>query len=453
MFEYLALTDGTTLIDLTSDPYALVSYTATPSALADSELANEGPYTAVEDTLIFHVSGCTAAEAYANVNAVTALLDQAWRWRRGENVTAVIIRAQAQGSTTHYDAVLKGRSIGSPSPVVQPPTWDESAQRYLVRNVTLRSLRRGQWLKTTETAASAGAANPSILTATLPSTLTTKSPIDVRIAVFGTQTTPFTLADMFVLIAPNAAALLIQEAEAMTAANYTSVADAGNNARGGNVLRYTPVATTLATSGFSGSLAALSGKTIGVYAAVRNNSATTTWQVDLLVYFAGGTTRTTPIVIDTSTTNPRVVALGIVTIPTQAVLAQLEITASAASGTLDIDYLVFLDLDDETSRAVFLPAQTVQATGLITTSLGISIESQVLTQITPRVITKDGTGGTPGYLAYESDIWLMSDGATVCAVVMATAGPSGAGSWRYTNGGVVNNTLNVTRYPAAMLPQ
>lgn len=468
-FPYLVLTDGTDTVTfadglggITNYPPVRGQWAPAVAGLRDSLLGGRGPYADVAEDLSCNIRDTTAALCWSDLDKLARLLDKAQRWwkRNESSLNPVLLKYAPQGSTiastaSPLQALVLGRASSDElNGVVLPADVNDAGMLFEIYGVTVQCLRRGAWLGATETASSSSAANPSILTATLPSSTNTSSPIDIRLAGFGAQATPIPLPAGFVLVSPTSAGLLIQEAEALTATGYTSVADAGNNARGGSVLRYTPTGTAIAASG-SANLTSLSGQVIGIYAAVRNNSAVATFQIDALISYAGGQVRTPTTLIDNSTTNPQVVYLGTVAFPTQAALLQFEIAASTTTGppTLDIDYLVCIDLTDSTlARAIALPVQSVPATGVIT-NLGISVEHQSLTAQNPRVVTKDGTGGTPGYLSYRGDATLLSRGNTISAVVLMTGGPGGVNNWRYTNGGIISNTLNVTRQLAYLTPQ
>src|SRR3990167_7178655 len=125
------------------------------------------------------------------------------------------------------------------------------------------------------------------------------------------------MKDSFVFVARNKAGtsdvagsyIQSHAASTMTATGWTAVADAAQNPIGGtNVLRYTPTGTAFVVSGALTLTTPLTvSKRIYVYATLRNNNATRTFQVYVEFTSLGGTkTLTTQIVdIDASSTTPR----------------------------------------------------------------------------------------------------------------------------------------------------
>lgn len=463
MFQYVAFVTGTTVLELTAMPYAVVSYTSTAAPLNDNEL---GPlYADVAETLIIHVTGCTPAEALGNVAAVNSLLDQARRWWQGEPVDAVLLRVQAQESAIGpLDTALLGRSPGAAPAVAMQPTWDATIGRYIIRDVQLQFVRHGQLLNpTTESGTSTAASNPTVQSITIASSVTRSSPIKLA-AEFQESGVPaggaFSIGAILTASAANR--LQIYEAELGTlGANVASVADVANHARGGAVARYSPGA--LATSiGITISPAFDStSRRFAFWAAVRNNSATTTWGIQVRTSLL--TPSATPITtIDASTLNPRVVFLGIVS--TQDIIAGgvtgittflLLLTASAASGTFDIDYVVIQAVDDETSAALTIFDQLLTASGgaYVPSNLGAGIPTTVDPQWLSKPVAKatfvDNTGLSTYPLGYAGDPYFYSKGSLV-ACFLGTIQTS----WRIVDGPIVNDIAwTATRYPAYLIPE
>ncbi len=469
----LNLSDGFVTADLvwnnrTNRRYILArdEWAPVPAALRRSELGGRGPYVDAVEEIVVHVCGEDQREVLANLANLAQLLDQAERWARGDSVQSVRMTYLPTGGTTPGTAMVMGRAPGDETAGVSLPiSFNSRLNCLMIEGVKLRFKRRGQFLSPSESAASGSAANPSVLSVTMPSAPTTHSPLDVRFSGFGSQNAnTFNLPSMFLLIAASgrgATDLCIGEAEGMTATGYTSVADATAVARGGSVLRYTPTGTTLAPSGqldlttISGG-SPLGGKRIACFAAVRNNSGTTSFLVNLLLTWAGAQQRTVQQLIDTSTLNPRVIALGSVVFPQSgAKNAVLEIQATAASGTLDIDYLVFLNVDDEMSAVIAIPPQSVSGLSAVT-DMGISIETNILSGANagnPWVRQYDGTS-PQGWLTARGIPFPVSAGTTICGMVLATGGPLFDGRWAYSNGaGVRSLAMTCTRYPGELAPQ
>lgn len=459
MFQYVALVSGTTVLDLTALPYALVSYGMQVAPLNDNELGLL--YADVEEPMTIHVTGFTAADAYANINAVNTLLDQARRWRLGEPVEAVLLRVQAQDSSTPLDVALLGRPPGGENPTTLPPTWNASIGRYIFQDVALSFVRHGQWLNpTTETGSSTAAANPTVQSIAISSSITRSSPIKLacQFRLAGVADQGY-LEKGVILTASAANRMQIYEAEAGTlGTNVASVADVANEARGGAVARYSPGVLASQIGIIISPAFDPNARRLAFWAAIRNNSATTTWTIR--VRASNQIPAITPVyAVDASTTSPRIAFLGIVTIPEDIISGVtgltsflVSLTASAASGTLDIDYFVVQAVDDETSAALllidqYLPGGTViggNAAGTPTT-----VDHQLLSKPTAKVISQLGVVGATVGVGYAGNPMLYSRGSMV-ATVLGTS----LTDWRISNGGNVNDTQwTATRSPAFLVPE
>ena len=239
------------------------------------------------------------------------------------------------------------------------------------------------------------------------------------------------------------------------AAPFSSVADSGNKARGGSVLRYTPAVTTPVTSGLITLGATVQGQ-VAIYAALRNNSASTTFQVTANIGGFGVMNSTAPYMVDTSTLEPRLVLLGVTAAVNGASLS-LIIQASAAAGTLDIDYLIVLNLRDNTIAAVAYDDSANLATAF---GAGINCQFDMLfnpiTDQNPLVrVTKTASNlyipvGYRGPLPFLNvrQTTVMNDAYVLWA---ATNGAH----WQFDNGAgtVIAAVPTITRYKAYLSPQ
>ncbi len=453
MFAYLALTDGTTLLDLTDGQnYALVSYAPAITARNQNEL---GPiYADVVDTLTFHAIGCTPADAYAAVEAATKLLDQAWRWSQSEPVSTVRIQIQLQGTALALplEAVVKGRPPGSgDGPISAPEQRDEYAGKYLIQNVQIQFVRAGPLLyPTAETGTpSAAAAAPTVHTVTITTPTTISSPTKLaynfsQLGVIGSYNVEYA----YVLWASAASRLQIYEAESIgLGTNVASVADAAAFARGGSVARYSPgvLLTTIGGTVFVGF--DTTSRRMAVWAAVRNNSATTNFTIQATIS-GGAATASGPVIpIDTSTLNPRLIFLGIVASQVAWDTFIFNLTASAAAGTLDIDYVIFQAVDDETSGAVLITPPSG------TTYVGASpltIDPRPLTALVP-IITSVPASTNPTPMGYAGSPIVLTRSSFVTCLMGKTLG----NFWRVVGGVTVADTAvaSVARFGAYLTPR
>src|SRR3990170_3534484 len=96
---YLVITDGTTTVTIadgaggaTNYKFAYGTWAPAVAPLRRSQLGGRGPYGDVIEEMQLHITGSTVPNALANLATLAQLLDQAERWSRGENVSAVLIK-------------------------------------------------------------------------------------------------------------------------------------------------------------------------------------------------------------------------------------------------------------------------------------------------------------------------------------------------------------------------
>jgi hypothetical protein len=454
---YLRITDGTTTVNLiwhsVANPFFLLTrgdWAPSVPALRTSALALGGPYADVQEEIGVNVYGQTAVDCLANLDTLARLLDQADRWNpaRGENVSAVRLQYGATGGAVIWESVITGRASGDQTSGVRlPPTFNQGLGAFVIENVRLKFWRRGPLLNPIgEAVASSSAANPTVQTCTFGNAVTISSPVALSYQYLngGTPTNALTAAPV-VLTASAANRLQIYEAEAGSLGSaMTSQADAAGKARGGNVARYAPGSLSNSYS-FSLSGFDSAARRIAVWAAVRNSSATTTFTLQLGCAGASGSASTVnarPVLIDTSTTNPRIVCLGRQSLREAFGSISLALTASAASGNLDIDYLVVQAIDNETSGAVIItgPSTSPGENSLI-------IEPKALSEPAPSVASLSGIRP----LSRSGDAFLMTRGATCVATILATSGTF----WRAVDASnnLLNTIVTATRYAAALTPR
>lgn len=451
-YLFLRLTDGTTDITFSDGANGSTNYppqsggwAPNVAALDQSLLGGRGPYTDVVEEITINVRGTTAATCYANLDALARLLDQADRWwMRAEAVTPVVLKWAPQGSTayataTPLQALVLGRVPGDTTSAAQlPPTFDSAGNQFVTYGVTIKILRRGTWSGTNDTTGASGAsANPTVMTRAFGATHPLSSPVDITIGGFNGTTTP-TIQAGYLVIGSTSTDIQIIEAEGGATGAFTSVADAANNARGGNVLRYTPASTAAATC--AGISMTLTGGQCAVIAAVRNNSATATYQIQANFSGFGLTTSTPAVTIDTSSTQPRLVLLGVSGSNAQNTVSVTATASATGAGTLDIDYLIILNLRNETTAIIAHDAASLATAGAGAASLAFDYSPS--SDRTPRIFVS-GSGGNVS-LTYRGVVPIQSVGANIYA---AWTAPNGA-SWRFTTTApaVLSVTLNATRY-------
>lgn len=475
---YLALSDGTTTIILQDAMRGVPAYLLdaldhwVPSIpeLTQATLVGRGPVRDAEEELPIIISGKTPADVTAKRATLVNLLDQARRWKRGENVTAVTMQYVPAGSATYsagvpLQAAVLGRAGEESGIPVAPFSKTGDNRLAWCQQVGIRLKRRGQWLGEVESASSVAAASGTRHHIAFASSLAEFSPLKVVIDNL-TPGAALSLLDSFVFVARNQAGtstvdgsyLQSYAAETMTATGWTAVASAGNNPLGTNVLRYTPTGTAFVNSGSLTLTSPLTlCKRIYVYATVRNNNATRTFQLGGQFVSAGGTkTLSLPYTfIDASVQTPRAICLGSMSLPVDsttlpnATFPTFRLTAAVSSitgsPTLDVDNIVFLGAEDEggnviTARAFTLPNQA---------SIDLVFDPRSLTLPTPTATLEYGS--TADFLSYEGELWSNTILGRVTLLWLATQGTN----WRFANNANTLQTFTFTasRRPAYLVPR
>jgi hypothetical protein len=459
-FPFLQLTDGTDTVTfadglggLTNYPPVRGQWGPSIAGIWTAPLSGRGPYADVEEDLSCNIRDTTASLCWSRLDTLTRLLDKAERWwLRNEPISPVLLKYVPQGSTQFTNAspliaIVLGR-VGNDmlNGVDLPNNVNDAGMLFEIYNIKIKCLRRGAWYGAPqESASSAALANPSVMTVTLPSTHTINSVTDISISGFDKTTTP-TIQPGYLIVNDLSSGIQIVEAEGAASGTFTSVADAAGNARGGNVLRFTPGVTTPVTSGTISGLSTIGG-TIAILACVRNNSGTTTFQMQANMSGLGTVASSTPLtLIDTSTTNPRHVLLGTMQ-GSQVNKISFTITASAASGTLDIDYVIIVVLENE--NCAILAHDAIALTNLGAGAVTLDAVFNPSTTQNP-ALQASGTGGSiPA--TYRGPLPFTSISNKVYVVWTATNGAS----WRFTTTApaVLSVAATAGRYKQFLSPQ
>lgn len=458
----LTITDGTTSCNLIWHSTANRNYILAKDGWAPAVPPRRARV--VEEEIELHVLGDTAAIALANLGRLALLLDQAERWAADESgVDPVKVQYQPNGGTRVLEALIVGRASGDQTENLSlPMTMNSTLNAMMIEGVRVRFMRRAKWLDVEEdVSASSFLAVPDVMTRTFTTSHTTRSPLAISIEQNGSNTldTPGTI-----IVTKDTSNLLIAEAETIITAaasgSLSTVAD-GNFCRGSNVRRYTPasastfVKLTLGNSWLS-ALADAETRAMMVFLALRNNSASATWQVRLAPYKAARPlTKSTERLVDTSTTQPRVMALGPIYAPAGFQGFDLEISVSTVSGspTIDFDYVVAVGIPDEETTRIISYSNVLNSS-----SLGVSAISIIhpdLIETAKGVVTTETLSTTykdlifTDRLSYDGDIALQTIGSTVAAMLLATDGAA----WRNNaSGSAIQTRLSVGRRKAHHVP-
>jgi hypothetical protein len=343
---------------LTGTQYANPRYFPAVAARRTSTLAGQSPYAEVEDVITVDVLGSTAGACMANAQELLALLDQAAEWAGGANVLGVQVRARAQGAAAAWGAMILGPAPGTSSAALAP-VYDVpaglSAACWILRDFEIRFVRRGRWISlsvASESASSAYANLGNIYTATTGLTAQTIGTPTV-LTLQGETTGTDVVGGVTLLVAQGAGRLAsVQAGDGLMpgGAGYSAVVVGASF--GTSVLRFTTAVPGAFSTPRDGTTVLATTQLVGGALTIRNNSAGTTWLVQLELASAtsfGLVTdiqRTAPVVVTGASTSPQVIAIPPVALRSVndaagniSVGVVLNRVVGTGSTTIDIDVL------------------------------------------------------------------------------------------------------------------
>ena len=178
----LSISDGTTTVNLISGNALYLAAGGWPLAVSPpqiSDLGGRGPYDDVTETITVTATG---ANAIPDLRNTLRLLDQARRWARGEDVTAVTLRIRIDGSTLTAGVVLHAAILGPDGGGGGlPADWADLLLINEISAITIAFRRRGLWLNPTSTALTASNVAARTTTAFAIGSHHTPSPIEVAL--------------------------------------------------------------------------------------------------------------------------------------------------------------------------------------------------------------------------------------------------------------------------------
>lgn len=433
----LKLTDGTTTVDFGNIstgnyPLQMGGYVPKVNGLRAAAIGGRGIYEEVEETITFDVVDTTAGGCYSRLNTLSKLLLQATRFARGEAVTPVKLQYSPDGATVSssgspLEALVVGCPDSNPAGVGLAPTIDQTGYLFRITDVSI-TIIRGVWLQGTEVQSVAGNVNGQIASYTFATNVDYLSPTDAFIsAITNGYTQPLV---MFVMGSGSNSIQVGAIASTGTPPGdpqYTYVNDSANNSRVTNVLRMTPTDTTERWCQAITYGTFTAGKRYAVLLSCRNNSSTTSFGLRLSVQYK--TPHIVPILYSeqriikpySGSAAPGYVSLGTFVAPiTSSADAALIIgvTASAASGSIDFDTIVLVEIDN--ASVVQFRNPTKLPTGVNKTE-DVYIENQYLTALTMRVRSYSKST-VAEFIEVRNGGDLLSSGTAVKTLFLGTDG-------------------------------
>lgn len=371
---YLVLTDGTTTVNFAvTGNYPLKAGGYIPnisSVILDEAVQERGLHYSVTDEIRCEVKGSGAADAFANLQTLKALLLQAKRWYNGErNLAAVVLKYSPDGATVSTSGNPLNMVVYGPveeRDVVLASKIEEVNYNFVFSEVVIRIRRQGEMLGPKPTTGSGTTeritAGPTAENTVLKDlTLTGTAPVGRYPVAYYCELTGVGSVDhsgVILLARKNGSDNNIAVGSGgglSPSAPFTDQNDAGNLPRHGtNVLRFTPTDTAIQTTPTFVSVSKFSRASCVV--SLRNNDATKTYKIR--AQFVPSTTFTTTVyspweVVDGSTVNPRHILLAAVGLLLNVTYSlKLQIQASATGSTLDVNYVATMNDGDPFSQAI-----------------------------------------------------------------------------------------------------
>ncbi|XSG76722.1 hypothetical protein ACP8Y2_06890 [Herpetosiphon llansteffanensis] len=306
------------------------------------------PYLDTYESFELAIGGVDEDEVSVNLNALQAMLDDAADFNDGTSAVPVIWREQINNGVA-YDALLASVEPARFGITLTSNFLVDTNNRFY-RNVKVDFPRRPILCNSVVVTATApsGDADDLITSCTFATAADVPSPASLDLALTSLPTAAVmpTIPAGTAIIGPKDSLFAFNASPVATGAGYSVVADAGNNAPGGNVMRFTPPSTNEVVH--TTKQAINQTKRCLVFVKVRNNSVSAGFSIRPIATTLGGQLiygRYTHV-DEVSGTAPRVVSLGILSSPSAMAQLQVGITATATGlGTLDIAEVFLVALD------------------------------------------------------------------------------------------------------------
>lgn len=450
-FDKLELSSGTTIINLLDSPYSITQsgLDLGLATLRPGTLGGNGPYTDVDCTIPINIIGACPANVYTALSDIWALLDQAQRFWKGENVNPVLITAQATGSTVAAVQALILRRNDADAPLGVPAIYETTRPNYAMQDVQLLFTRRGLWIGVTDTASSSATPAGNVFTITLPShTVLSPVRLDMTVPTKSTLASD-TYAGPIFLTTNDSAKIAVVEAETFGASGVFTVVTpaAGERARGTQVLSGAITTTETNTSTIATPSLLQQGGLFGAWAVMKGLVA---YQMRLQ-FFVSGPTFFTPFATFQPTfgTVPQALFLGLFALPDDIGAQTYRLFAQASSAdTLTIDYLVFMKIDQFSNVLTLATLQYLLSVYANGTSLKFFVDPALRTKLTPRAARATNINTLISNADYRGDATFMHAGTSLAGIILWTGGTGGSGNqYRLSDsaGALYNMTMTAAR--------
>lgn len=353
-----------------------------------------------------------------NVSRLAHLCDLITNWSQGGDQGYVSLTYQAKPGDPVYSALVVGPVAPGVPMLELPHGYMQAANTGLIDGVKLRFKRRGLWLPPPTTTTTGTVYSPFFQTLPAPAgePRGTHLPLTLQYNSVGRSTL---VCNSFILTGQTIIFTDAADATSPAAAGFSRVDDITNKADG-KILRYTPSTTSEKIQKVPRPYTlpdpdSDSPWRTALFFNYRNNSATTSFKVRL-----GDNTgpSTPPVVIPAGVSDPKWVYAGSLT--ASALDFYIAITASAASGSLDIDTIVGLDAATLDARVIAIGDGVGDM--VISPTPNLIIDHRLATHSSPLIKWHDA-------IAYQGNAYLSTPYDQIKVTVLAAIG----GYWTAVN--------------------
>jgi hypothetical protein len=456
MASVLKITDGTTTVDFLATPavYRVARWQPAVATLRNGELGGRGPFNDVAEVMEISIKSSTPL---VDLAVLQDLLDQAQRWGKGEPVSPVLLHYQPGSGSEELRTVIMG-AVDDSAMIELPPNFTLALATGILDGLIIRFRRTGLWFGGEDTYDSGTATTmPAVLPVAIPDLNPIGYPVKLRLeGITGWSSNAF---NAFILmssasssdVADTKIKLLGGVSFNSTTDGFSSVNDSSNfPSNGSTVLRYTPANANVTTSlSWTASNIDADTRRWGVFINYRNNHASTSFKVRMILFTPGTSAYTPYLEIPGGVSNPAYVYMGAVALPGGITNVQIEIQASSAAGSLDIDAVCLISLDSPRTSRVVVIGESDSQTSLSANDL--IIDHRLLSHLSPTVYF-DESGDV--FMPYRGDMTIFLKDVYVYFTCLVCGGSQNPTDWRPSNGTTVyTNKWYVTARTAYLIPE
>ncbi|MCA0354723.1 MAG: hypothetical protein LCH85_22240 [Chloroflexi bacterium] len=362
------------------------------------------------------------------------------RYGDTDAISPVRFVVQLDGSSTAWRSLVIVEADDPPC-VEFSSAFLTNQNQLLQRNVRVQ-FRHRMLTKTAETANFVGATCGDVVNINFGAALDTSAPTQISVGSWNGLTATYRPTSGALIVAESITTL---EADGHTGTDFSAVADA-TKAASGNILRFTPTATTKRSTGL---ISTTLLRKFLVFAEIRNNTAGKEYALSLNFLGGGFSTQTRTAIVKPTSTNVQLVGLGLVQCPTTPTQWQINLQASSTGGTIDIDRIYLVAYGPETAVTAF---------GAVNTSVSgtaeIVLDPRWLTHPDGTEMRYQSTGSPSSKVPFATLDAIATPWTSTAAIAVLFLAYSNSGGWALHSAGtrLTGLTVAASRQPSAIVP-